>query len=635
MQLHKILYKIFYLSIFSVLLLGPGRADAYRVSGLVAFTYTADEYRTGNMQNSSHSFSQQYSVMVQNYLWDPRFLRYQAGVAYNITSGSLSESKGLNYDLNMNFFPGMMISWDLYDRQATSKVSTDENIAGYDLTTSSYGGSLNLNLSRKKGRRGNNNNNTNNNYNNNYNYNNNNNNNGSRFHFPLPDIRLSYGHIESDSQGTLEPVRESRDNANLSMKYRINTQVDLNIDQTTEIYKNFITGGTYDTKSTTFASKILVSPDADLDVSGNRTDRTTTGIAGFGRHDTAWRSTVALNFKERDGIRHGYTYGFSKSQSDYADLTSHYAVATVSYQIHRDLSLRGGLNYSLAEYIVKATAATLEEKQNLESGGAQTGVAYRKLYTPDFLGPFAMNTDYGFNTGYTKITSAQATEDVGNGLYYENTAAIGFTSIGWKKDSLFTGYNISSRRDRSPLTNNVRSQSFRLDASTFRIPQTTLRANATYTATESSASKSSIFLNNAQNNLSIGRRTLFYGVSALYLVSPSLSFDAGASQNRSSSSTPTLSTLQPNSDAPVEQLAYIGAHYAYSINRNLMYRANARDEYRSSFRVRTETRNIDMGLDYRIRQVLVNFTYRWFELLPENSLNTYQQSYMMKLSRPF
>ncbi len=42
-----------------------------------------------------------------------------------------------------------------------------------------------------------------------------------------------------------------------------------------------------------------------------------------------------------------------------------------------------------------------------------------------------------------------------------------------------------------------------------------------------------------------------------------------------------------------------------------------------------------MGLDYRIRQVLVNFTYRWNELVPEKGLNTYQQSYMVKLSRPF
>jgi hypothetical protein len=119
------------------------------------------------------------------------------------------------------------------------------------------------------------------------------------------------------------------------------------------------------------------------------------------------------------------------------------------------------------------------------------------------------------------------------------------------------------------------------------------------------------------------------------LASPSLSFDAGASQSHSSNATPTLSTLQPNTAAPVEQMAYIGAHYVTSLTRNLMYRANARDEYRSSFRAKTETRNIDMGLDYRIRQILVNFTCRWNELMPENGLNMYQQSYTVKLSRPF
>ncbi|OGW36185.1 MAG: hypothetical protein A2X58_04885 [Nitrospirae bacterium GWC2_56_14] len=296
--------------------------------------------------------------------------------------------------------------------------------------------------------------------------------------------------------------------------------------------------------------------------------------------------------------------------------------------------MRGGLNYTLAEYITRATTtapAAPEEKQNLKSGGAQTGVAYRRLYKPDFLGPFAMNTDYGFNTGYTKITSTRASEDVGNGLYYENTAAIGFTSIEWKEDSLFAGYNISSRRDRSPLGNNVRQQSFRLDASTYRIPRATVRANVSYTVMESSSAYS-VFLNRMANN---SGRSLFYQVSALYIVSPALNVDAGASQGRSSNAAPTLSTLQPNVTAPVEQVAYIGAHYATTITRNLMYRANVRDEYRSSFRVKTETRNIDMGLDYRIRQVLVNFTYRWTEMMPENGLNTYLQSYMVTLSRPF
>jgi len=643
MCLNKFLYKIFYLSIFTSLLLCPGRADAYRVSGVVAFTYNADEYRTGNQRTTSHFFTQNYIASLQNYLWDPRFLRYQAGVSYNIISSSLSENKGLSYDLNMNFFPGMMISWDLYDRKSTSKMSTNENIAGYDLTTISYGGSMKLNLSRKGGRNNNhNNNNNNNNYNNNYNNNSNNNsnNNGSRFHFRLPDIGLLYGHVESDSQGAQYPIKESRDNVGLSIAYRINAQADLNMSQTTESYKNFINGAQYDTTSTSLASKILVSPDADLDLSGSRIERTTTGFAGlFALHDTIWSSAATLNFKERDGIRHGYNYGFTKSQSDYADRTNHHAAATVSYQIHRDLSLRGGLNYAIAEYFAKARAATLtsaatpESKQNLESGGAQTGVAYRKLYTPDFLGPFAMNTDYSFNTGYTKITSSQANEEVGSGLYYENSAAIGFTSIEWKKDSLFAGYNISSRRDRSPLSNNIRHQSFRLDASTYRIPQATVRANVSYTVTESSVSgANSVFVNSKLNN---SGRSLFYQISALYAVSPSLSVDAGASQGYSSNSAPTLSTLQPNMTAPVEQMAYIGAHYVNAITRNLMYRANVRDEYRSSFRVKTETRNVDMGLDYRIRQVLVNFTYRWTEMLPENGLNTYLQSYMVKLSRPF
>ena len=642
MHVHKILYKIFYFSILTVLFFSPGRADAYHVSGVVAFTYSADEYRTGSIKTSSYSFSQQYNVSVQHYLWDPRFLRFQAGVGYTVATSSSTGNKSLNYDLSANFFPGMMISWDLYDRQATSKVSSDGNIAGYDLTTSSYGGSLQLNLSRRGGgRRGNNNNSSSN--NNSYNYNNNNNS-GSRTPFRLPDIGLFYGHVESDSASALNPINESRDNAGLTMTYRINARADLNMGQTVETYKNFISGGNYDTKSTTVASKILVSPEADLDVSGNRTDRTTAGFAGFGAHDTAWRSTVALNFKERDGIRHGYSYGFSKAQSDYADLTSHTATATVSYQLNRDLSLRGGLNYSLAEFITKATvtttSATPEVKQNMESGGAQTGVAYRKLYSPDFLGPFTVNTDYGFNTGYTKITStntstlAGGSGDTGNGLYYENAAALGFTSTGWKKDSLFAGYNISSRRDKSPLSNNVRSQSFKLDVSTFRVPQTTVRANVSYTAAESSASHYNVFLNSAQNNSSISNRALFYGVNALYSATPSLTLDAGASQGRSSRATPTLSNL-PTTDAPVEQMAYLGANYVNAITRNVMYRTNVRDEWRRSLWVTTETRSIAMGIDYRIRQILVNLTCRWNETLPENGLNTYQQSYMVKLSRPF
>ncbi len=641
--MRKILYKIFYLSILTVLISCPGRAEAYRVSGVVAFTYNADEHRSGNVRSSSHSFSQQYSANLQSFFWDPRFLRYNAGVTYNITSvssSSSSENIGLNYDLNMRFFPGMMVSWDLYDRQSTSKISSDNNIAGYDLNTNSYGGSLQLNLSRRDGgRRGNNNNVNNNNSNNNnnsYNYNNNNNKSGSLINFRLPDIGLSYGHVESDSAGALNPINESRDNVGLTLAYRINARADLNMGQTDETYKNFITGGNYETKSTTVASKILVSPEADLNLSGSLTDRTTSGFAGFGRNDTAWYSTAALNFKERDGIRHSYTYSYNKSQSDFAEMTGHNAAANVSYQLNRDLSLRGGLHYTLAEYIITSPTATVpQEKQSMESGGAQTGVAYRKLYTPEFLGLFAMNTDYNFNTGFVDISSTQIDKAAGSGWYYENAAALGLTSIGWKKDSVATSYNVSSRRDHSPLTNNVRSQGLRLDASTVRIPQTTFRANASYTVTESSASNYSVFLNNAQNNSSIGNRALFYGVSAVYTATPSLTFDAGASQGRSSNSTPSLSTLQPNVQAPIEQAMYFGAHYGKALTRNVMFRANARDEYRKSFRAKTETRDIDAGLDYRIRQVLMNFTYRWNERLPEAGLNTYQQSYMVKLSRPF
>jgi hypothetical protein len=42
-----------------------------------------------------------------------------------------------------------------------------------------------------------------------------------------------------------------------------------------------------------------------------------------------------------------------------------------------------------------------------------------------------------------------------------------------------------------------------------------------------------------------------------------------------------------------------------------------------------------MNLDYRIRQVLVNFSYRWNALIPEDGLTTYLQGYYMRLSRPF
>ncbi len=413
------------------------------------------------------------------------------------------------------------------------------------------------------------------------------------------------------------------------MKYRFTSRGDLNIGQTVETYKNFITGGTYDTKSTDFSSKILVSPGADLVVSGNRLDRTITGIPGFGA-DKRLQSKVALNFKEREGISYGYTYDFSDSQTPSDELTRHDAAATVSYLINSDLSLRGNLNYSVADYFIKAT----EERQNLETGGAQTGVAYRKIHTPDFLGPFVMDTNYGFNTGYSKVTG-QVSEDTGGGLYYENTAGLLFTSKGWTKDRLSAGYNISSKRDRSPLSNNARRENFRFDASTFRIPQTTVQANISYSSIEnSSAANYSELIYGYQKNPIAERRDLTYQVTALYLVSPSLNIDVGASKQRTSDAA-SLSTLQPTNAAMIEQLAYIGAHYVNAISRSLVYRADVRDEFRSTSGERIERRNVEMNLDYRIRQVLVNFKYRWNASMPDNGLTTYVQSYYVKLSRPF
>jgi hypothetical protein len=161
-----------------------------------------------------------------------------------------------------------------------------------------------------------------------------------------------------------------------------------------------------------------------------------------------------------------------------------------------------------------------------------------------------------------------------------------------------------------------------------------LRANATYVFTESSSSGNFNDLLNKYQNTNYGRRVFTYQMTALYVVSSSLNVEAGASRGRTSTAQPTLSTL-PVSPEPNDRLAYIGVNYASAITRRLTYRATARNEHRVANGDKSDMRTVEMNLDYRIRQVLVNFNYRWNAWTPENGLTTQVQSYYVRLTRPF
>jgi hypothetical protein len=636
----NISYKTYWFVITIALILvlsGRGRAFAYYVSGTVEFTYRDLETRTGDVTSSDRVWTQSYGANMASYIMDPRIVRYNAGVRYNVSTDlrhHSQDSHSLDYDLSALFFPGMKFSGNAYARQSVQTFESANSIVGYDSEVTSYGGSISLNLARAISTRRNNNAD-----NNNDNNNLNRRNGGILSNVQLPNIVISRDHVESQSLSFLSPRHETRDNTSATLYYRPASSFDLSLSSGLEQYKNLLQQhGSYDARTTTLTSTYLVNPDADLRVDGNFTDRTFDNIAGSNAHDQSLSYGAKLNFKEKDRISHYYTYSSGRQKSSTSETDSQIVAAGMSYKITDALHVTGGGNYGSFNFTQKATARS-DIKTSQESGGAQGGVSYAKAYTPSFLGPFTLQTRYGLSYGFNKYSSSEASQPHGSGSYYENQAALGLNSQGWQQENLSLNYNYSSKRDQSPVHNDTEQQSLGLNFMSRRVTKTVIRANATYFEQKSN---SLVLLNSIPNQATFLRsRSFVYNLGADYTATDNVMLSTGATRAETNTSaySSSLATQAPPGLTSTNEVLYGSANLTYPISRHMQYRANVRDEYtkteNSQSKVHKESYILDMFLDYRIRQVLIALEARWREDMPSNAQKSQQQYFFVRLTRSF
>ena len=607
----------------------PGESIArYQVTGLVEFSYTDYESKIGGKQATSYRlFTQTYNAGITSPILDPRFLVLQGNVGYSKTtaSGGSADTHGLTYGLNASFFAGSKISWDLYGTKSTTTVQSQSLLPGYDISTKTYGGNLNLNLSRGNGIRNNNRN------------NNNNNNNFERWTPRLPDILLSYNHNEMESLNTVNPLRQTRDDTKASIEYRLR-YINLHLDGMLEKFKDLELGSSYDTKTANFDAQARLSPGVDLDLTARLMDRTTTNLSGFNPSDTSAQYGARLDFAEKNGIQQFYRFDYTNQENIFALYTTNKAEAGITYRILEGFLFHGGLTYGTAEYKPKENVNQPQAyyyKQDI--GSLLAGISYVGTYQPDFLDPFIIHTNYDFTLGYSKISTPVLGVDEGNGFYYTNSAGAGITSSGWKTETLSADATYTSRRDQSAAAFNQMQQNYALNASTTRIPKTNLRSSLNYNILESSNKYTNVFLQ--QGNSAQVRRGWIFHVDADYTATPYLLFTAGASRDRSTTNMTTLSTLTPQESRYqyLQTWFYGSATFNYLITRNLQYRAEFREEYRidDATKTETQTHRVNMNMDYRIRMILIGLEYRLQQDIPNNSLRVTQQQYVARISRPF
>lgn len=628
MRCNLIKYFILASGAFIFLQLFPEDAPAYTVSGLVEFSYRNYETKIGSVKTSSSDFVQNYQANISTFIWDPRFLQFNGGVGYQIHKRNDSaDFDSLNYNANLAFFQGRMISWDFFGQKTTTSNATYLNIAGYDVTTTSYGGTLRLNLS-KTGRNGNNNGNNN---------NNNNFNNGNRSNWVLPDIELSRSRTDAVAQSALVPLDETRENTRIAVKYFYSRSFDLIFTDDIESYKNNISNYGYDVNTASLVSNIMVSPSGKLVLTGRRTERATDNMIGYAGRSLTSLYSASLNFAEKNGFSHFHHYDYSEQKEGSRELINHNLGSQVRYRLTSELSVRGGLTYRQADFTQAATATTPEEKSSLTSGALLAGVSYAKIYRPDFMGPFSLSTGYDFMSGFSKVESQSASIGQGSGTYYTNNANIRFNSDDWRDENLSASYAFANRRDQSPVANNTQNQSYNLDFLTRRIPKTIVKASAAYNVQDQSSNTADVFYT-MMGNQNTQRRTVIYNADIARALTRELRVNLGATKSsESATQTYTLSTLQPSSSTNEfsSEVIYATASYSTFITRSLNYQAELREERRTAYHEDYKTHQISQYLYYRIRAILVSLEYRWRQDDPENGETTTQQMTYMKISRPF
>lgn len=635
----------------SVLITVPGNASAqyYKVSGVVDFTYRNYGTKTGDNWSRSDYWVQHYQANLGGFVWDPRFLLFSSGVGYEVyTTNAGSDSDALNYSLSTSFFPGRMVSWDVFGSRTTSTVdsltSGTTNIAGYDVNTTSYGANLNLRLSSlgKGGRRYNNNRNNNNN-------NNNNNNSSDGLSLPLPDLSFSRVHTDSESLSESSPYHEVRDNTRLDFVLR-RSLYDLRLDGAIEDYVDKIDNSSYTTKTGQLASRIIVSKDAELTLSGHVTDRRTENMDDFDSLDKVQSYTALLKFKEQGNLQHYYQYDYYAQDTTSLNYDKHNFTGTAIYKFSQEFEGRTGLNYSNWDYHSNASDGTSAESSTLQEGSLLLGANYKKQYKPDFMKAFSINTSYDYSLGFSDYTDEVNSANSTNGWYYTNSAGLGLQSLGWVRETLSFDYNIGNKRDHSHIENNEKNQSLMVNFSSSRIPKTTVNISGNYRVTDNRSALGSFFATDssgysAEEGFSYYQRSGSYNVSINHRISTYVSADLGASQGDTISNVYTLSTLTTSSNtgsntSSTDIAEFVSANLAYPFGRNLNTRLMAREEFRTTDThegtvTRTESRYGIFNVDYRYRAIFVTFEYRWRQDIPDDSQRTTQQYMYLKVARPF
>lgn len=621
----KYLKKIPILASLIVLVVFPGIAAAqYNVSGVVEFSYSGYETKTGDAISRGSYVIQTYRANTRGFAWDPRFMVFGAGVGYQVRDDRNNiKTSTLDYNLNTTFFPGMKVSWDLFGNRSTSSFTSSANIAGYDVTTTTYGAGLNLRLSRNGNGRNNN--------------NNNNNFYRSRQTIPLPDISLRYARTTAESLSAGHPLDEVRDDTRATIRYRL-PSFTMELDGGLEQYENLITNTAYETKTANLASTIDVIPNADLKIGGSLVDRTSENSLTISTDSEKRQSFyTTLDFKERDRLKHYYRYNFRSQETVRQDYATHAGNAGVSYKLTSEVNMFGNVNYSQSELVTKATPSTAEFSTDLDSVAAGAGAQYRRVYNPDAFKAFSFDTGYSFQSGYNSYSS-QTGGPEGSGLFYGNTIGLGMSSRGWAKESLSFNYDFTNRRDYSPVNNDTARHSYRGSFLTRRIVRTTINISASYTSQESHVARmGDRFIVSTEQTIQ-QQRSLIYSIAADHALNRYVGLNAGASRGQTTQNASyTLATASPTSSTETEEiLLYGGATLSYAITRNLNYKAAFREEYRDSNITRdTRSRHFDTGITWRIRQVFLNVDYRLREDMPADQLRTVQQLYFARISRPF
>ncbi len=624
----KFILYIILLSLIHVCL--AGTSGAYYVNGVVDFSYSAYSSKIGDTRTSSSSWTEHYGLGAGGFIYDARLLRWHATVDYSSRhSQDTSDSDVLSYSINTSFFPGRVVSWDLFGSKGVTSVDSANNIAGYDVVSTTYGAALSLRLSSLRGRL------TNNNNNNNYT---NNNNNLRSYYPPLPDIFLSTTHQEAESRNPSFPLQETRDNHSAGIRYRLGSRFDLDANATLETFENELNGSGYETSSLRIVSTGRVSKNGELKLTGDMNERETRGLPGF-EYPTIRRTgySAQLDFKPEGRLAHMYRYDFSRQISGASEYLSQSGAAEVKYAYLAELSFRGGIAYSESESIREASGPVSAARTTMSDGKFYIGAMYRKVYSPEFLDPFTFSTGYDLASGYSS-TKDELSGEEGKGRYYQNNVDLGLRSTGWKYELVSLEYAFVSKRDHSPLNHDHRSERFNLGLSTRRLPRTVVSANGAYHSQRSSSgSYTGVFLNTPSDTLQ-NTRSLQYNASIDHALRNYLSLNAGTSRGRTTSKT-DYSLANITSDLEViDVVVYAGLTFNYHFTRNLSFRTFVREEIRKrepGDANDTTAYIASSALNYRIRKIILNAEHRWREDIYQYQPRTEQQYFFVKASRPF